>query len=460
MATISPQSISDDTAVAQKSKLSPIMQDRLAECGRLAIKYGLINFAEGACNVVAKARQGSLRAKVWCEYTKAELLLKKPPSDIDPKTGMKLNTLQKQIEDFERRVEALKILDRAMIANKRLQDAEVTIEGCILIWNIGIPFLKNSARSHIYKPFLAAAQALETLEANETQLRICLLLEIAKYEIEQDFLTKAALQLKKALMIDYSAVMKTFPFEMTADDNPEDFIRPFDRALKFLLKKLNLKINLYGGEPENPTDLIILDVENAKTTKNGKMRQTLLDKAVKLLLDYEEPEFEVRPDENLVDEEIEAKKKKFHLQTVREKKQRVLVCSEICKLALEENLTDICYDAANLCVKDNWDSHKDNDLVIAQSSAHIALAKCYVEFLLEEDVEIGTEQLVAIDEEGEERQWTSEEKAKLSNYKQQFLNNIVKAVQKGVQTKQSWLVFNASIELWNSYLPVYKMLSF
>jgi hypothetical protein len=57
------------------------------------------------------------------------------------------------MEDFERRIEALKILDRAMIANKRLQDAELTIEGCILIWNIGIPFLKNSARSHIYKPF-------------------------------------------------------------------------------------------------------------------------------------------------------------------------------------------------------------------------------------------------------------------------------------------------------------------
>ena len=28
-------------------------------------------------------------------------------------------------------------------------------------------------------------------------------------------------------------------------------------------------------------ELIILDVENAKTTKNGKMRETLLDKAIK-----------------------------------------------------------------------------------------------------------------------------------------------------------------------------------
>jgi len=47
-------------------------------------------------------------------------MLKKVSSDIDPKTGMKLNTLQRQLEDFDRRIEALKILDRAMIANKRL----------------------------------------------------------------------------------------------------------------------------------------------------------------------------------------------------------------------------------------------------------------------------------------------------------------------------------------------------
>jgi len=68
----------------------------------------------------------------------------------------------------------------------------VTIEGCILIWNIGIPLLKNSARCHIYKPFEAASTALEQLEANESQLRVCLLLELAKFEIEQDFLSRAS----------------------------------------------------------------------------------------------------------------------------------------------------------------------------------------------------------------------------------------------------------------------------
>ena len=96
MSSIAPASVSDDPATAQQSqKITPIMQDRISECGRVAIKHNLISYAEGACNTVARARQGSLRAKVWTEYTKAELLLKKPSSEIDPKTGMKLNTLQK-----------------------------------------------------------------------------------------------------------------------------------------------------------------------------------------------------------------------------------------------------------------------------------------------------------------------------------------------------------------------------
>ena len=67
------------------------MLDRLAECGRVAIKFGLIKLAEGCNNVINRANP-SLRAQVWTLYTTAEILLKKPSSGIDQKTGMKLNT--------------------------------------------------------------------------------------------------------------------------------------------------------------------------------------------------------------------------------------------------------------------------------------------------------------------------------------------------------------------------------
>jgi hypothetical protein len=38
-----------------------------------------------------------------------------------------------------------------------------------------------------------------------------------------------------------------------------------------------------------------------------------------------------------------------------------------------------------------------------------------VEYLLEEDIEIGTEQLVTLEEDQDERQWTAEEKTKFEN---------------------------------------------
>ena len=248
--------------------------------------------------------------------------------------------------------------------------------------------------------------------------------------------------------------------ELTEDDNPDDFARPYDRALKFLLKKLSLKTNLYGGDPDSMHELIILDVENAKTTKNSKMRETLLDKAIKQLIEYEEPEFEVLPEQNLVEEEIVTAQKKFHLNLIKERKERVLIAAEISKLALDEGLTEIAYDAATFCVKEEWDAQKNSDLIIAQSQAHIDLANVQVEFLLEEEIEIGHAKLVTIEDDQDEREFTPEQKQKFADQKQAFLDHIIAAVKLGQQARQSWLVFNASIEFWNNYLPIFKLPSF
>ena len=61
-------------------------------------------------------------------------------------------------------------------------------------------------------------------------------------------------QLWKALDIDYSLTIKHIPGDLKDDDDPADFERPFQKQLKFLLKKLQLKTNLYGGDPENVQD--------------------------------------------------------------------------------------------------------------------------------------------------------------------------------------------------------------
>jgi len=134
-------------------------------------------------------------------------------------------------------------------------------------------------------------------------------------------LSKAVQQLKKCLDIDYSITLKAVQVEITEDDDPANFQRPQDKTIKFLMKKLELKTNLYGGDPETVQDQIILDVENAKTTtRDAKMRETLLDKALKALQEFEEPIYKTDPAKDLVEEEIVEEKKRFHLNNIKERK--------------------------------------------------------------------------------------------------------------------------------------------
>ena len=73
----------------------------------------------------------------------------------------------------------------------------------------------------------------------------------------------------------------------------------------------------------------------------------------------------------MVEEEILLARKKFNLQQVRERKERVLVCAEISTLAIDEMLIDITMAAATIGVAEAWDPLKDADLIIAQSTCHI-----------------------------------------------------------------------------------------
>lgn len=72
LASISPDAL--DPA-APGGKLTHILQERVAEAGRVALHHQLASIAEGCVSAVARCRTSSLRGKIWSEYTKAELLL-------------------------------------------------------------------------------------------------------------------------------------------------------------------------------------------------------------------------------------------------------------------------------------------------------------------------------------------------------------------------------------------------
>lgn len=85
------------------------------------------------------------------------------------------------------------------------------------------------------------------------------------------------------------------------------------------------------------------------------MRETLLDKALKELVDFDEPDFEIDPALNMVEDEVKVAARRFHLDNIRARKERVLISSEIAKLALEEMLVDLAFNAASLAIANEWD---------------------------------------------------------------------------------------------------------
>ena len=132
------------------------MQERLAEAGRVALLFNLLNITEAISNYLNKVRQLSQKARINLEYIKAEYLLKKPGPVVDLKTNMRLNSIQIKRQEIERRSEALRIMEKVMGTNKRVNDPELIYEGAIIIWNMSLPFLNANHKSLIYEPFVAA----------------------------------------------------------------------------------------------------------------------------------------------------------------------------------------------------------------------------------------------------------------------------------------------------------------
>ena len=50
------------------------------------------------------------------------------------------------MQEVERRIEALKIMEKVMVTNKKLNDPDLIIEGAVIVWNISLPFLNAQYR--------------------------------------------------------------------------------------------------------------------------------------------------------------------------------------------------------------------------------------------------------------------------------------------------------------------------
>ena len=170
---------------------------------------------EGAAPVHKEFDPVEKLALVAAERAAAPLLTK-----VDEKRTAALSLKQ--------RIEALKVLERALQACQRMgpdsdssnddgdEDSAadkldggvvpLLTEGCVLAWNLAQPLLQPHLRSHVHRILSTCVDALEDAGSPLQDLRAKLHFEVARCEMATDFLAKAAEHLDKAKLCDYGYI--------------------------------------------------------------------------------------------------------------------------------------------------------------------------------------------------------------------------------------------------------------
>ena len=246
--------------------------------------------ATGAGGSRAGSRDGSEGQKVKrsaIEHLADHAALMASQPLLDKLSIKRLEALQ-----LKQRVEALKLLERALLACQRLtenleQEAKETgvfdrydpgavplvTEGCILVWNIAMPLLQSHLRKHVHRALGLAAQFLAAVGSPLQQLRVRLHYELARCEIATDFLAKAAEHFSAARLCDYGLIdeAEAMPPPLS-DDLMNDLVKELANASGILgagtLDDGNAVQAWVGGRPdEGAADLDNDGVADANGSK-------------------------------------------------------------------------------------------------------------------------------------------------------------------------------------------------
>ena len=267
-------------------------------------------------SLLKKVRNKSVRTRIWMEYTRAELLVKGKGERVDSKTGLELNAQQMREKEIEQRMEALTVITRALGEARALEDPEVTYEGCLLVWNLSLPFMNQGLKKEVLKGFNAASEELKLVAGTDYDLRVKLHLELGKLELGQSNLGAALENVRMG--------MELAAFQ---DRKPcwEDLVNLEE---KILLKKNSSKTTVnfpLGGEGKKSVlDIVAVELEKTPLIKSESGRYDALSKCFKMLCSHTKEEFQ-ESEEGLVPEEVQVLRTRFEEEQQRQFKKLSLI---------------------------------------------------------------------------------------------------------------------------------------
>jgi len=233
--------------------------DIVADIGWVAAMKGRTDLAKECMSRVKPS--GTARARTRMELTMVMVDLQ----------GLRDARHDLSRENIQRHIRFMAKVGQALSTFLNIKDAAGIHDSCVLIWNASLVLLQKDLRHHVKDIFRAAAEALERIDSPMHRLRAQFHLEVSKCFIEEDMLIPATRENQKALSLDY----------LVDEDEKSSsgYVRPLDRYLEPMQKKLKLKCAIYE-EPNDPQDAAVVLIEKARSTDDVPLKEHYLEKAI------------------------------------------------------------------------------------------------------------------------------------------------------------------------------------
>ena len=430
----------ENTNESEGGILKPEYYEIYSEIARVSVHYGIISIADQLLTAMKLLSRNNYRAQYLMEIVKAEILIISSKKEEKAQNTYSLHNKDKEIKN---RKEALDIIQNALKLNKYIKDPWLIYEGCVLLWNISLPFINDQYKLLLYKGFEIAVKLLDETFCNDYELRIKMLYELSKIDKEDNELDKA---LKKALRA----------LELSNYTN-EEFYKP---KLKELLEEINLKKGMFVSKNLEKISVLYKFFEKLENKQVLPRKHVILD-FFEQIKNIEEPMKKINKDNISVENFSEKEnfdKENFNSNLnnnfVDIKKKKDLLISKLCKIAFDNNLFYLVIDIGNYILEKKWNNSSENqEIKIQQILTEFLIVEALIQILLENGYQFALEKNERITN----KKILVEMKTEVINeYKKKIVDHFLNGLETAYKIKQKWLIFNAGIILWNNYLPVFK----
>uniref|UniRef100_A0A7S3U006 Uncharacterized protein n=1 Tax=Emiliania huxleyi TaxID=2903 RepID=A0A7S3U006_EMIHU len=298
------------------------------------------------------------------------------------------------------RVGAVRAVDKTLRAARREDDAELIEDIVALLFNIARPLLQPELVGLVAVSLEAAATALEEVGSLRSELRASLHLELARKEDAAGRAEAAALHVDKALALDV-------PLDECGQSR-------LDAPLLRLKRRLALRLDIYSGAPESPTDRALVLLDRARGAASAVKAQ-LCTQVQELLAEAEPGQESDAPGDSQL------------------KRERTLLWAELMKAAWQERLRPVARASAErvLAIPLETEPLVEVEVARRQAEARLVLAETFV---------AEAEELAAAPDDGG---------TGAAVMRQESLREIEAGIELGLALRDDDIVYNGCVCLWN-----------